>query len=259
MVKFTRFIYPLVLREKVGYRIQKFYPDINDRNISLEFDKQVKLDLSKYDVAHRAIIFNGFYELDLSKSLLKLAGKGGLLIDVGANYGYYACLWASKNAQNRVLAFEASPLNIEPLKHNVEKNGLQDQIDIIPVALGKENGKLNFTLQNKNGQTGWGGLTLNNNEQLVEVEVDTLDNYVYKYNIDEIDVLKIDTEGADAWVLYGAKNLLARKKIRHIFFEKNVERMKLLNIGISDAKSFLEDLGYKAEEKSATEIYSYPK
>lgn len=256
---FTRFIYPLALRKRIGYRIQKFYPDINDRNISLEFDKQIKLDLSKYDVAHRDIIFNGFYELDFSKTLLKLAGKGGLLIDVGANYGYYTCLWASKKVQNKVFAFEASPLNIEPLKRNVEKNRLQDQINKFPVALGKEKGKLNFTLQNESGETGWGGLTLNNNEQLIEVEVDTLDNYAYKYNFDQIDILKIDTEGADTWVLYGAKNLLARKKIHHIFFEQNTERMNLLNIGIPDAKSFLEDLGYKVEEKSATEIYSYPK
>ena len=36
-----------------------------------------------------------------------------------------------------------------------------------------------------------------------------------------IDVLKIDTEGADTWVLEGAAFLLRQKRIRHVFFEEN--------------------------------------
>src|SRR5690554_2935698 len=119
----TRFIYPLRLREKISWRIQKLYSDIQNKNIVLEFDKKVKLDLLKSDVGHRSIIFNGFCELEVTKAVVKHGAKGGLLIDVGANYGYFSCLWASQNSINKVVAFEASPLNLLPLKNNVVKNG----------------------------------------------------------------------------------------------------------------------------------------
>lgn len=256
---FTRIIYPLLLREKISSRIQKLYPNVNDRNISLEFASNIKLDLLKTDVAHRSIIFNGFYEIKLSRAISKLGSKGGLLVDVGANYGYFSCLWASKNYKNKVLAFEASPVNIEPLKNNVGKNLLSDQIHIIPIALGKEPGRLQFTLENEDKQTGWGGFTLYKNKNTVEVEADTLDDYANKHNIDKIEVLKIDTEGADTWVLYGAKKLIERKKIMHICFEHNLTRMKLLKIEENAAQNFLEACGYIVEQHSPTDFYAYPK
>lgn len=256
---FTRIIYPLALREKISWKVKKLYSNIQDKNISLEFNKKLKLDLSKTDVGHQSIILNGFYELELTKSIIKLGTKGGLLIDVGANYGYFSCLWASQNPKNKVLAFEASPVNVQPLNNNVIKNMLSEAISIIPIAVGKEKGKLKFDLGNESQQTGWGGFSINNNSSLMEVEVDTLDNYTSKNNIDKVDVLKIDTEGADTWVLYGAERLLKEKKIAHIFFEHNFTRMKLLNITESEAKVFLEKFDYVVEQYSTTDFYAYPK
>ena len=182
-----------------------------------------------------------------------------MMIDVGANYGYFSCLWASQNPKNRVLAFEASPFNVQPLRNNVDKNGLNDRIQIIPIAIGKEKGELKFSLGNENQQTGWGGFTMDNDPASVDVQVDTLDSYAFKNNISKIEVLKIDTEGADTWVLYGAKTLLEEKKINHIFFEHNIDRMKLLNIGEMEAEKFLKDVGYTVEKHSDTDYYAHTK
>ena len=135
----TRIIYPLYFKE-ISWRIQKLYPNINDKDIPLEFDKNIKFDLSKNDVGHKSIIFNGFYELNLSKKIIKLGSKGGIFVDVGANYGYFSCLWAAKNPKNRVFAFKTSPVNVEPLKNNVSKNKLDNRIKIIPIAMGKKRG-----------------------------------------------------------------------------------------------------------------------
>ena len=138
---FTRTIFPLTLRQRVSSRVQKLFQNVNENDVSLALDKKLRLDLSKSDVAHRGIIFNGFYELDLSRNIVRLARAGGILVDVGANYGYFSCLWASQNSDNRVFAFEASPSNVGPLQNNVEKNVLGDRIVVIPRALGKEKGK----------------------------------------------------------------------------------------------------------------------
>jgi hypothetical protein len=118
---------------------------------------------------------------------------------------------------------------------------------------------LKFNLGNENQQTGWGGLTIKDEADSVTVEVDTLDNYFGGSAIQQIDVLKIDTEGADTWVLYGAKKLLGEKRINHVFFEHNESRMAALNIGENEAVFFLEGLDYIVEKYSAGDFYAYPR
>ncbi|MDR2409272.1 MAG: hypothetical protein LBE13_14320 [Bacteroidales bacterium] len=67
----TRFIYPLWLRERITWRIKKFFPNVNDKDVSLIFDNKLKFDLSRYDVGHQSIIFNGYTELLLTKWFVK--------------------------------------------------------------------------------------------------------------------------------------------------------------------------------------------
>ncbi|KDD77128.1 hypothetical protein H632_c13p4 [Helicosporidium sp. ATCC 50920] len=51
------------------------------------------------------------------------------------------------------------------------------------------------------------------------VQLTTVDEFVTAYEIDAIDVLKIDTEGYDATVLRGAMQLLSAKKVGLLSFE----------------------------------------
>jgi hypothetical protein len=60
-----------------------------------------------------------------------------------------------------------------------------------------------------------------------------------------IDVMKIDIEGADTWVLMGAEALLRDKLIGRIFYEENTTRMRELGIAPGEAESFLQSLGYR--------------
>ena len=57
-----------------------------------------------------------------------------------------------------------------------------------------------------------------------EVKTDTLDNYCEQNKIDNIDILKIDTEGSELEVLQGAKNML--KKTNIVLIEILDERKK---------------------------------
>lgn len=257
---FTRYIFPYRIRKWVFFKVYPYFPNVNDRNVSLAFNPQIKLDLKKSDIGHKQIIFTGFYEVALSKDICRLAKTGGLMVDVGANYGYYSCLWAAAKPDNKVIAFEASPLNQKPLQNNIEKNGLSGQIKVIPHALGKEKGKMQFSLGGNEDQTGWGGLTITADDKVdVEVEVDTLDAFAQANGIDSIDVLKIDTEGADTWIIFGAKNLLREKKINHIYFEHNIPRMELLGIKKNEAHKFLNEMGYEVHGHSGFEFYAHPR
>ena len=76
---------------------------------SLEFAPSVKMNLKNSDVSHQVIAWTGLYELAVTKRLSAIARRGGLLLDVGANYGYYTCLWAAADDANRVIAFDVVP------------------------------------------------------------------------------------------------------------------------------------------------------
>ncbi|HEX8280343.1 MAG TPA: FkbM family methyltransferase, partial [Chthoniobacterales bacterium] len=223
-------ITPSALRTAVFYRLYRLRREQWQELYAaapLQFAPAVTMRLFPTDEAHSEIAFTGFYELALSRKIAALAAesRGGLMVDVGANYGYYALLWAAASREHRVIAFEGSPRNHDPLRENVARNGLESQIDVRAIAVGREAGTLGFSIGGTQ-QTGWGSFSLAGAEQTTEVPVVTLDSAVPAKTV--VELLKIDVEGADTWVLEGARALLQTKRVRHIFFEQNKERMASL-------------------------------
>lgn len=252
-----KYIYPLTLREKISRKFnQIFKPTLLGKSVQLEFDRSILLDLNPNDVGHQDIILNGFYEYKLTSLITSLASKGGIMLDVGANYGYFSTLWANKKPNNKVHAFEASPLNLAPLENNIKNNNLSNCITLNPFAAGNENGIIKFNLANEQNQTGWGGISVDTNTSLIEVKVITLDKYCSDNNISEIEVLKIDTEGADTWVIYGAENMIKNKAIKNIFWEENLPRMGSLGIKSVEAHNFLKNYNYKIHKIAPGEFHA---
>jgi FkbM family methyltransferase len=243
---------PLLLRLlPTGLRMPVFYRFYRNRSAesralyqdaALHFAPKIRMELLPTDEGHSHIAFAGFYELPLTKMIVALAKDGGLLVDVGANYGYFSLLWAATNPQNTVIAFEASPRNHAALIRNVERNGLAHRIATESKALGRESGVMRFDL-GPDEQTGWGGLSPAPFWKGIEVTVTTLDEVFLER--EEIAVLKIDVEGADTWVLEGARELLKRRRIAHIMYEENSGKMASLGIEPGTAERILRDSGYE--------------
>ena len=248
-------LYPLALRERIYARVRRYLPR-SDCRARLWFGNTRLEHLSPTDVAHAQIYWLGFYELELSKRIACLGKRGGLLVDVGANAGYYTCMWAALNPGNQVTAFEASPRTIPMLTSNVKAAGLSAQVQINPLALGNKADRMPFELGPPE-QTGWGGLTSGGEPGAIEVEVRRLDELLAPGAA--IEVLKIDTEGADTWVLKGAEGLLRAGVIRHLFFEMNSFRMARLGIDESEPFEFLRSVGYAVKPlgRSGTEFWAY--
>ena len=128
------------------------------RDAELDYSGGARLfDLIPGDVISDQIAFNGFYELALTRRLARMAERGGLFVDVGANVGYFSILWVSLNAGSRAVCFEASPRNVDMLRSNIRRNGLGARISLIAKAAGKERGTTAFSI-GPPGQTGWGGI-----------------------------------------------------------------------------------------------------
>ena len=241
--KLLRRVRPLWLREKLY-----FHSDARTRwpfgveSISLEMAPVTLRHFSKSDLMHRQIAWLGFYELPLSRRIKELATDGGLLVDVGANIGYYSCIWAGLRADNKVYAFEPSPRVFRMLYSNIRAAGFDSRVRMFASALGKEKGEVQFD-PGPDDQSGWGGITKEKGDGTISVESNRLDEILPDGLI--IDTLKIDTEGADTGVLFGAERLLSERRVRRIFFEVNAPRMRPLGFQPTDAMTFLSKYDYK--------------
>jgi hypothetical protein len=146
-LKYRLQVYRLFFSRHLFFFSRRFekYPELFE-NCRVHFAQGARLKLCPTDQGHAKIALTSVYEPELSRQISSLARIGGLLVDVGANYGYYSVLWTYGHLSNRVIAFEASPRNIIPLKHNIASNGLLDRVEIFQKALGRDRGSMRFLL-----------------------------------------------------------------------------------------------------------------
>ncbi len=241
-----------LLPEKTRERI--FYRFLNTRQHMFEKSfRRAKLayapefamsELIVGDLISGSIALTGFYELELSRQLNKLAGDGGLFVDVGANLGYFSLIWLAGNKDNSAVAIESSPRNQQAFEGNMQANEVDGRWRLLKCAAGNDNRKVTFNIGHS-VQTGWGGISPGGTgPDTIEVDMVRLDSILPD---EHINVLKIDVEGADTWVLYGCEELLRKRKIERIFFEQHNERMVLLGIKPGQAQAFLQRFGYSCQ------------
>ena len=128
-----------------------------------------------------------------------------VLINVGANVGYYCCLALSAGKQ--VIAFEPMPSNLQLLMRNISANGWQDSIEIFPMALSSRIGIIDIYGGGTGASLlkGWAGQS---EEDVTRVPVSTLDLTLGRRFEGQRCLILIDVEGAELDVLQGARRLL---------------------------------------------------
>ncbi|MBI2464516.1 FkbM family methyltransferase [Candidatus Shapirobacteria bacterium] len=125
-----------------------------------------------------------------------------VVVDVGANIGYYTLLMASM--AKRVYALEPDKECFEILKKNVEENNLKNVV-ILNVAAGAKKEIKNLIKDIENmGNSHLG------DEKGVEVKCERLEQILI--NEHKIDLIKIDTQGWEPAVIVGAKKIIERDK-----------------------------------------------
>jgi FkbM family methyltransferase len=118
-----------------------------------------------------------------------------LVVDCGANIGISVLYFKSIYPAARVIAYEADPGIFRVLKQNLESNGIGG-VELINKAVGTENGVAHFWSQG--GDSGRIAVEADKSKALVDVPVIRLREHLAGR---EVDLLKMDIEGAEAEVL----------------------------------------------------------
>ena len=186
--------------------------------------------------------FREYYEPELNY-LQQILLPGMTFVDAGACYGIYT-LAASKmvGRQGRVIAFEPASRAFRVLQKNVAMNGLTNVL-AYPLALTETTGKARLYHHPKVGCDSL-GRDSSFTETAEEVATESLDNVLQKIQVDRVDVVKMDVQGAEELVLRGAKTILSSKH-PIVIFEIYPEGTVPLGLSPYGAWEFLDSLGYK--------------
>lgn len=160
--------------------------------------------------------YEGNYEPDVSRTLIRVVQPGWMCVDVGAHLGYFTLLMAKLvNSKGRIVAFEAHPENAKQLGVNVGINSYEGRVRIENMAVsdGAHHWAQLFPGRGR-ASTEWNivGYDVEGNPRQPELEVQatSLDAYFPKGEV--VNLIKIDIEGAEARAINGMKRLLRESR-----------------------------------------------
>lgn len=204
--------------------INKFLVKITSNKSGQYFiDKKIR-KLQKLTGVGRGYDVYNSGEFGIFKKLKNLLNSNCCIFDVGAHNGDFTRLALSclnENTSFSIHCFEPSKTTFEILAKNLNEN---QYVILNNIGLGKEKGQFNLYSNFRSDVKA--SLTKRNPKHLGErfdqcekVQIDTIDNYCPEKNIQYIDLLKIDVEGHELDVLYGAEDMFVSNNIKAVSFE----------------------------------------
>lgn len=181
------------------------------------------------------------YEPELTY-LAKMLRPGTTFVDAGANIGIYSVV-ASKivGETGRVISFEPSVQTFPLLRKNIALNHLKN-VNAFPLALSDRWGSTKLyhgpsaCLNSFARDSSWRG-------ESEEVMTESLDQVLAETGIEQVDLIKIDVQGAEELVLQGAIRTI-RSMQPLIILEVWPMGPELLGLPPFGACELLENLGY---------------
>ena len=244
------------LGEKVlgGYGIGNL-PIINDLNakvIERLKNEFVIIDGNKMFLDEKdslLLSINKIYEKNETNFVKDSVNKGDIVIDIGANIGYYTLMFAKLVGDTgKIYAFEPDPKNFSILEKNIQVNGYNNII-LEKKAVSNKLGKSTFYVSENSA--GSSMHKPNNVVDQIYVDLITLDNY-FEVNSITPDFIKIDIEGYELNALKGMESILQSSDKTKIMIEYNPLTKKEFNSDPMDNLTFLSELGFKFKDLNSS-------
>ncbi len=156
---------------------------------------------------------NGVYEEFETGLFQKEIKKGDVILDIGANIGYFTLIFANLVGETgKVYAFEPDSTNFSILEKNIKLNGYNNII-LINKAVSDNTGKLKlFLSDDSNGDHRT--YDSNDGRELIEIDSVSIDDYFSTLN-KKVNFIKMDIQGAEYFAIKGMVDVLnSNEKIK---------------------------------------------
>jgi FkbM family methyltransferase len=189
----------------------------------------------------------GEYEPGNTRCYTLLVKPGDIVLDVGANFGWYSALLARHVGRTgTVHAIEPVPDAIEMLRDTLRINGLHESVEVHPVGLGSGSGE--FTVYT------FAGLPLGHASAVdlgrpdarpYTCQVRALDEFIQTLGLERLDFIKVDVEGFEADVFAGGTELLSTDEAPVVAFETNIECLTARGMRCVEVQDRLRAMGFE--------------
>jgi len=229
-------------RRGKGILLKGLSPLLRHRTFAVEVASGVwaQFDMNDWITVHELV--QG-YDADFEHSW-RLIRSGSTVLDVGANIGMWAIGAARRTGPTGcVHAFEPFDKNFQRLTENLALNDVSN-VRAQQIALMDRDGEFKF-YPSPNNNSGVGRVVPEDwDGPHSRVPAMTLDQYCELYGLGPVDLLKLDVEGAEYFVLKGATKLLGSVNPPIIIFEVERVMTRQLNYDPEDIQVLLADFGY---------------
>tara|TARA_B100000767_G_C19711537_1_gene513029 strand:- start:461 stop:1384 length:924 start_codon:yes stop_codon:yes gene_type:complete len=205
------------IKEFKRKKIVSLWRKMNPKNI-LYYENGIGFNIStKKNSMSKSLVLQEHSETNETKFLKKIIDTGQVVIDIGANMGWYSIHFSKwVGGSGKIFAFEPVPEIHEELRSNIKLNFCQN-IKVFNCALGNKNESILFNVSNFEGGSGASSENLKFGKE-IKVTKRKLDDVMSEQNINNIDFLKIDIEGGELNMLKGAEKIIEKYKPK-IFLE----------------------------------------
>lgn len=216
----------------------------DDQVIMTTRERDIKLICDRDDKRNVPIeILNfGDYEKECMDMMLRLIKPGDIIVDIGANIGWYSLNLAKSINNIQIHAFEPIPRTFDYLTRNLALNNIVN-VNAHNLGISEEAKELTFYYDSEDaGSTSINNLLGKENIQQVKGQVITLDHFI-SYEKTAVDFIKCDVEGAELLVLKGSEETL--KTHKPIVFAEMLRKWALkFNYHPNQIIEFMNKLGY---------------
>jgi len=172
---------------------------------------------------------------------------GMTVLDIGANWGVYSVAARRlMGVSGMLISFEPNLDEFNKLKDNIKLNKFNDQnVTLINSAVGDIKGEAKFYIPPsfKGAYGSMGRPKIEEDCKEVNVPVVTIDETLSDLDIRQVDVIKVDVEGAEIKVLQGMRRTLVERSPT-VLMEVSDKRTNVFGYKANELCKFLMDIGY---------------
>jgi len=225
------------------------------------------------DIAFECCFQNGStWDDALIKHVLSFIPEEGIILDIGGHIGTHAIPYSLRRPTSKIISFEPQTRIRKLLELNKYENNV-DNLEIMPYGLGHTTMSVNLAHDfisdgypkeitvdyEATHDMNFGGLGITNDPRGEQIEIRTVDSL----GLQNITYMKIDVEGAETLVVYGAQNTirLCKPVLMIEQSDKNLTPLyentfpELKNFSVTE---FLNSLGYiKTDLGDANYLYRH--
>lgn len=217
----------LSLSEELRYRKPKLLEHGKARSL-YRLPAGYDLWLNNTGYIDKQIISKGVFEPASTRAINCFVKEGDVVLDVGANIGYYTVLISKLVGKNgKVIAFEPTSHFGDVLRRNISENRLTN-VEVVNYGLSN-------TAQDIRIDIGPSSATLHSPKGFDKVishehiSLTTLDEYIKQSMLDKVDFIKIDIDGHEPQFFEGAWDTLEKFSPTLIF---EVSHLHYLEAGV---------------------------